>query len=121
MTLPVLAGIALLGGTGAVLRLLLDGAVTARAGGSFPFGTLAVNLSGALVLGVLAGALRDADALSLLGTGLIGAFTTFSTWVYETHRLLEDGEYHLGALNLVLSLVLGVALAWSGMRVGAQL
>ncbi|MDQ6746048.1 MAG: fluoride efflux transporter CrcB [Actinomycetota bacterium] len=121
MTLPVLAGIAVLGGTGAVLRLLLDGAVTARAGGAFPFGTLAVNLSGALALGVLAGALHDADALRLLATGLIGAFTTFSTWMFETHRLLEDGEHRRGALNVALSLVLGVALAWAGTKIGARL
>ena len=82
----MLAGIALLGGLGAVARLLLDGAVSAHAGRAFPWGTLAVNLSGAFALGAVTGAALGDDATRLLGTGLLGAYTTFSTWMLEAHR-----------------------------------
>lgn len=114
-------GIGLLGGVGAIARLLLDGHVSDRAGRGFPFGTLAVNLLGAFVLGVIAGAAVDGDAYRLAGTGLIGAFTTFSTWTLESHRLGEDGRMRLGALNFAVSLVLGVLLAWAGQQLGGGL
>ena len=68
-------------------RFLLDGAVASASGAAFPWGTLAVNLSGAFALGVLAGAALSDDAYRLAGTGLLGAYTTFSTWMLETHRL----------------------------------
>jgi CrcB protein len=111
----------LVGGLGAIARFLLDGAVARRVGRAFPYGTLAVNLSGAFVLGALAGAALSGDAYRVAGTGLIGAFTTFSTWALESHRLAEDGQGALGALNFAASLVLGVALAWAGRRLGAAL
>jgi fluoride exporter len=117
----VLLAAGLVGGVGAILRFLLDGAVGRRVGRAFPFGTLAVNLSGAFVLGVLAGAALSDDAYRVAGTGLIGAFTTFSTWALESHRLAEDGRAPLGALNFAASLVLGVTLAWAGQRLGAAL
>ncbi len=82
---------------GAIARFLLDGAVAARLGRRFPFGTLAVNLTGAFALGLLVGAALTATRLLLAGTGLLGAYTTFSTWVLETHRLGEDGQLRLGA------------------------
>jgi fluoride exporter len=121
VSLPVLVGVGLLGGAGAVARLLLDGAVGARLGRSFPFGTLAVNLSGAFALGVLAGAAADADAMRLAGTGLLGAFTTFSTWAFESHRLGEDGQRALGAANFGVSLALGLLAAWAGRELGGAL
>jgi CrcB protein len=114
-------GIGLLGGVGAVGRFLLDGAVSRRSGTSFPFGTLAVNLSGAFALGVLAGAGLGGDAQRLWGIGLIGAFTTFSTWTYESHRLAEEGQARLGALNFAVSLALGVLLALAGRTLGGAL
>jgi CrcB protein len=117
----VLAGVGVLGGAGALARFLLDGAVASRTGRDFPYGTLAVNLSGALVLGVLAGAALSDDAYRLAGTGLIGAYTTFSTWAFESHRLGEDGQLRAGALNFAVSLVLGVAAAWLGRRIGGAL
>jgi CrcB protein len=117
----VLAGIAMLGGVGALGRFLLDGFVSRRAGDRFPWGTLAVNLSGAFALGVVAGAAVAGDARRLVATGLLGAFTTFSTWMFESHRLAEDGDGRLGAANLLASLVLGVAAAWLGRRIGAAL
>ncbi len=123
MTVGVAIGVALIGGLGAVLRLLLDGAVSARVRGAFPWGTLAVNLTGAFALGLVAGASSgtSSTAYRLLGTGLIGAFTTFSTWMFETQRLAEDGDERLGLGNLAISLVAGLALAYLGDRIGAHL
>ncbi len=121
MSLPVLAGIAVIGGLGAVARLLLDAAVSARAGRGFPWGTLAVNLSGAFALGTVAGAALGDDATRLLGTGFLGAYTTFSTWMLETHRQAEDGGFAAAALNIGASLALGLAAAWAGRRVGLAL
>jgi CrcB protein len=111
----------LLGGVGALARFLLDGAIAGRVGREFPYGTLAVNLSGTLLLGILAGAISSDEATRLLATGLLGSFTTFSTWALESHRLAEQGEGRLGAVNFALSLVLGVAIAWIGLELGAGL
>ncbi len=117
MSAAVLLGVAVLGGAGAVARHVLDGAVSARAGRAFPWGILAVNLSGAFLLGVLAGAAVGDTAARLLGTGLLGAYTTFSTWMLQSSRLDRRGA----ALNLAGSLVAGLALAWAGRHVGAAL
>jgi CrcB protein len=117
----VLLGVGLLGGVGAVARFLLDGAVAARAGRAFPWGTLVVNLTGAFALGVLVGAAVDEDPYRLAGTGLLGGFTTFSTWALESHRLGEDGELPLGAMNFAVSLVAGVTAAWLGRELGGGL
>ena len=121
MSVGVVLGIGLIGGAGATARFLLDGAVSSRLGRRFPFGTLAVNLSGSFALGVLVGLALDDGAYDVLGTGLIGAFTTFSTWALESHRLAEDGQLRLGALNFAVSLALGVLLAWAGRELGAAL
>jgi CrcB protein len=121
MSLPVVLAIGVLGGIGAIARFLLDGAVAQRLGRDFPYGTLAVNLSGALALGLLVGLTLTGDAYRLAATGLLGAYTTFSTWMFESHRLAEDGRLRLGALNVVASLVLGVGAVWLGRRIGAAL
>jgi CrcB protein len=121
MSVAVLCGIGLLGGVGAIARFLLDGAVAGRAGRSFPWGTLTVNLTGAFALGLLVGAAVDGDAFLLAGTGLVGAYTTFSTWALESHRLGEEGQLRLGILNFVVSLVLGISAVWLGEHVGAAL
>ena len=120
MSAPVLAGVALLGGAGAVARFVLDGAVSARAGRAFPWGTLAVNLSGAFALGVLSGVALS-GAARLLGTGVLGAFTTFSTWMLESHRLGEDGRLPAGLANLAVALVLGLGAAALGRALGEAL
>jgi CrcB protein len=103
------AGVAALGGVGAVLRFLLDGAVSGRWGGRLPWGTLAVNLTGALALGVLAGSGIAGDAQLLSETALLGSYTTFSTWMLEADRLAEDGNGAAALVNIVLSLALGLA------------
>ncbi len=117
----VVLGVGVVGGAGAIGRFLLDGFVGARARSKFPYGTLVVNLSGAFVLGVLVGAAVGQGAYRIAGTGLIGAFTTFSTWALESHRLGEDGELSLGFANFAVSLLAGIAAAWAGQHVGAWL
>ena len=95
VSLPLVLGIGLFGAVGAIARFLLDGAVSARASSSFPWGTLVVNLTGAFALGFVTGQLSG-DAQLLVGTGLLGGYTTFSTWMFESHRLGEDGELRAG-------------------------
>ena len=119
MSLPVLLATAVVGGLGALARFALDGAVAGRLGRELPFGTLAVNATGSLALGLVAS--LDGDAYRLLATGLLGAYTTFSTWMLESHRLGEDGRLRAGALNLAVSLAAGLASAWLGRRLGAAL
>lgn len=109
------------GGLGAVSRFLVDGMVSARSLADLPMGTLLVNLSGTLVLGILAGALAAGDAMTVIGTGFLGAYTTFSTWMLESHRLAEEGDARIAALNLGLSLALGLGIAWAGMKLGAAI
>lgn len=121
MSVAIVLGIGLIGGIGAIARFLLDVTVAARLGRAFPYGTLVVNISGALLLGVLIGAALGDDADDLLGTGLLGAFTTFSTWMLESHRLGEDGRLRLAAWNIVVSLALGIGAVWIGRHLGALL
>jgi len=121
VTAAAIVGLGLLGGIGAVLRFLVDGAVAGRAGRDFPVGTLVVNVIGSLILGVLAGVALSADGYRVTATGLLGSFTTFSTWAFESHRLGEDGQLGRAALNFVVSLVLGVTAAWAGRQFGGAL
>ena len=121
MSSVVWGSVVLLGGAGSVLRFLVDRAVGARLARTFPYGTLVVNVSGATVLGLLTGLALDHDAALLAGTALIGAYTTFSTWIFETHRLSEEKQLATAAANLVVSVVLGVAAAALGQTIGAHL
>ncbi len=105
-------GVALLGGVGACARFLLDGTISAR--GGFPIGTLVVNVSGAFLLGLLVGRGVDGDAYLLAGTATLGAFTTFSTWMFETQRAVEDGRPRIAWANIAVSIVLGLAAAALG-------
>jgi len=114
-------GIAVLGGTGALGRFVIDARISARSGRDFPYGTLVVNLTGAFVLGLLGGLTLSTTTSTLLGTAAIGSYTTFSTWMLETHRLREDSEFRTATLNIVVSLVLGVAAAELGRLVGVAL
>jgi CrcB protein len=114
-------GVALLGGAGAVARFALDGAVQRRAAGSFPLGTLAVNAVGCLGLGLLTGFGVTGAALALAGTATIGSLTTFSTWILETERLVEDGDDRRALVNLGVSLAVGLLLTAGGWALGAAL
>ncbi len=107
-----------LGGLGALARFVIDALVSATVDARFPLGTLLVNLSGALVLGVLVGLALHGDAYLLAGTAVIGSYTTFSTWMLESHRLAEDGRRWLLGANVALSLLLGVGAAALGRILG---
>jgi len=114
----VWVGVALLGGVGAIGRFVLDDAVSGAAGSNLPWGTFAVNVSGAFLLGLLSGASVDGDPLLLAGVALLGSYTTFSTWLFESHRLGEQRRPYALALNLAGSLVLGLAAAELGRLIG---
>lgn len=109
--------VGLLGGLGALARFLLDARVSASAG-ALPLGTLLVNLSGAILLGVLVGAAVHGDDYLLAGTAVIGSYTTFSTWMLESHRLGENARTWLLSVNVAASLLLGVAAAALGRLIG---
>jgi CrcB protein len=120
---PVWIGVALLGGGGAIARFALDRAIGAHAAqaSSLPLGTLAVNASGALLLGLLSGAGVGGDALVLAGAATLGSYTTFSTWMLESQRLAEEAQGRSAALNILLSLAAGVAAVALGHTIGAAL
>ncbi|MGC5000105.1 fluoride efflux transporter CrcB [Streptomyces sp. DT195] len=106
------------GMAGAPLRYLTDRAVQKRHDAVFPWGTLTVNVLGCLVLGLLTGAVTAGAASShvqlLIGTGLCGALTTYSTFSYETLRLTETGARFLAAANVAASVVAGLGAAFLG-------
>lgn len=112
------AGVVVIGGCGSVLRFLVDGAVGTRLGRGFPFGTLVVNVSGAMILGFITGLALDADQALLAGTAAVGSYTTFSTWMLETQRLTEERQNRSAAMNVLVSLVLGVTAAALGRWIG---
>jgi fluoride exporter len=116
MTLAVVVGLA--GAVGAVARYLLDGAVQDRTAGSFPFGTLTVNVVGSLILGFLAGyALSHTGgrtARTIVGTGFCGGLTTWSTASWETVRLAEEGATATAVRFTVVNVVASFAAAAVG-------
>jgi len=114
-------GVLIIGGLGAVARFMLDRAVSRRTRGSFPFGTLVVNISGAVLLGFLTGLVVSHQVAMLAGTAFLGAYTTFSTWMLETQRLTEERRIWPAAANLVVSVVLGLAAAAAGQWVASLL
>ncbi|HZO66442.1 MAG TPA: fluoride efflux transporter CrcB [Kribbellaceae bacterium] len=100
---------------GAPLRYLVDRFVQRQAGATFPWGTLTVNLAGSLLLGLLT-AWSGRTVGLLVGAGFCGAFTTYSTFGYETVRLAEEGALRHAVLNVVVSLGAGLAAAVAGVR-----
>jgi fluoride exporter len=121
MSVWVWAAVVVIGGAGSVLRFLVDRWVASRSGRNFPFGTLVINLSGAVILGFLTGLALGKDQALLAGTAAVGSYTTFSTWMFETERLAEDRELGRASANVVVSLVLGVAAAALGNWIGGRL
>nr|WP_024126995.1 fluoride efflux transporter CrcB [Streptomyces sp. F8]AHE39716.1 Camphor resistance crcb protein [Streptomyces sp. F8] len=119
--LLVIAGAAV----GAPLRYLTDRAVQKRHDTVFPWGTFAVNVAGCLVLGVLTGAVTYGAASHsvqlLVGTGLCGALTTYSTFSYETLRLAEAGAKFFAAANVIASVVAGLGAVYVGLAVAEAL
>jgi len=113
--------VGLLGGAAATARFLIDAAFAARSDHPFPLGILAINLAGTLALGLVAGLALEGEALVIVAGGGIGSFTTFSTWMLDSHRLADAGHARLVWLNLGLSLVAGFAAILVGHWLGATL
>lgn len=111
------------GFAGAIARYVVDGFVTDRTGGGFPWGTLAVNASGSFILGLLFAltaerAILPADIRAPVMIGFIGAYTTFSTYMLESWNLIESGSYGAAIGNIGGSIVIGLAMVSLGLLVG---
>src|SRR5437764_3819685 len=118
--------IGLAGFAGAIARYQVEGLVSRNARGAFPWGTLVVNVSGCFLLGLLITVLTERvlphpQLRTALTVGFVGAYTTFSTFAYETLRLGEDGAVLLASLNVAASVGIGVLAAWAGTVVGRAL
>ena len=114
------------GFAGAIARYVVDGAVAERTGGGFPWGTLAINVSGSFALGLLFAmsaerAMLPADIRGPLMIGFLGAYTTFSTYMLESWRLIESGAWAQAVANLGGSIALGLVAVFVGLTVGRAL
>ena len=125
MTPLLFLGIAVAGGVGASLRFLLDGVMRSRVRIAYPVGTTVINVSGSLLLGLITGlasaALLPEDLRLLLGTGLLGGYTTFSTASLDTVRLLQERRHLAALLNGLGMLAVSVLAAGLGYWLGAAL
>ncbi|MFP3396270.1 fluoride efflux transporter CrcB [Brevibacterium sp. SIMBA_078] len=122
MTPLVFVALAAAGGLGASSRMLIDGLIKSRMSTALPWGTIIINVSGSLVLGLLTG-LAGANLLPeawhlVLGTGFLGGYTTFSTASFETVRLLQERRWVAGLVNGLGTLVFATATAAIGMWLG---
>lgn len=115
--------LSLAGGMGAALRFLLDGVIRARFTSSLPLGTLVINVSGSFVLGLITAlatsGVVDPMLQAVIGIGLLGGYTTFSTASVETVRLAQSGRVGAAFVNGVGMLMLAVAAALAGLWVGS--
>lgn len=109
--------IALGAALGAPLRYLADRTVQARHDSVFPWGTFSVNVTGSFVLGLLAALPADGGVMAFAGTGFCGALSTYSTFGYETVRLVEDGARFYAVLNAGASVIAGLGAAFCGMAI----
>ncbi|GAB3149835.1 fluoride efflux transporter CrcB [Microbacterium neimengense] len=109
---------AVAGGIGAGARYVVDLAVTALAGARFPWGTLVINVTGSFALGLLTGAVSDAALLAVIGTGLLGGFTTFSSVAAVSAVMATDRRGWAAATNTIGTLVLALAAAAAGLAIG---
>jgi CrcB protein len=116
--------VALGGALGASARYALDGVIRQRMGIAFPYGIFAVNVIGCLVAGLLAGAVVEERLVlspasrALLFTGILGGFTTFSTFGLDTHALARTGELSAAAINVAGQVGLGLVAVWLGFLLG---
>lgn len=120
------AMIAIGGGIGAIARFLVGSYIGQRLGARFPYGTFVINLSGSFLVGLIMTVLTEKTQLSpnwryFIPIGFIGAYTTFSTFEYETLRALQDGQMATGTLNVVLSVTAGFVMVWLGVLAGRAL
>jgi CrcB protein len=111
--------IVLCGGAGSLARYLAGTAVTARYGSRFPWGTLAVNVTGSFLIGLIMTLLTEKVAVSpnwrfALVVGFLGGYTTFSSFEWETYAAVRAGGFWIGALNVMGSVILGYAAVWLG-------
>ncbi len=110
-------------GIGAPARYLLDGWVQDRTSGAYPWGTFTVNVTGCLLLGLLTGwglyHGLDGTTRTVLGTGGLGAYTTFSTFTFETVRLAEEGDLDDAVRNVAATFLVGLGAAAVGLAVMA--
>ncbi len=120
MSAPLWIGVVMCGGIGALARFLIDGAISTAVQRELPVGTFVINVSGAGLLGLLTGLALSGAALTLAGTAVLGSYTTFSTWMLETHRLRDEGAFTTAAGNIVISLLAGLGAAALGRYVGAH-
>jgi CrcB protein len=115
----IAAWVSLAAAAGAVLRYLLDRAVQGRHPSTLPWGTFTINVSGSFALGLLTGfGLHHGwspDAVSVLGTGLLGGYTTWSTFIWESVALAEDARSAAAVVNVAGSLAVGIAAAAAGL------
>ncbi len=123
MSVNAVVGIAVAGALGAPARYLVDGLVQDRTRGPFPWGTFVVNATGSFLLGLITGAalyhgFTGAPRL-WLATGFCGAYTTFSTFTFETVRLVEEGDAGPALANVVAGLLVGAAAAAAGLALAA--
>ncbi len=114
------------GGLGAAARYLVSGLVHRFVDPAFPYGTLAVNLVGCFAIGFLASMVEErflinTSVRTFLGIGILGGFTTFSTFSLETLQLARDASFLLALWNISLSVVGGLFAAWAGMAVGRMI
>lgn len=121
VTVALWAAVMVIGGLGAVARYMVDRAVARRAARSFPFGTLTVNVTGAVLLGFITGLTLSHQVALLAGTAFVGAYTTFSTWMLETQRLTEERQVWPAVANIVVSVALGLAAAAAGQAIAGVL
>ena len=110
---------------GAIARYALGSYIGGRYGVRFPLGTFIINVSGSFLIGLILALLARTTASAywryLIPIGFIGAYTTFSTFEYETFRAIQDGQVTTGLLNVGLSLVVGFIAVWAGAALGQVL
>lgn len=111
-------GVGVFGALGALARFRVGAAVATRLMSDFPAGTFVVNMTGGFVLGLLTGLSLSSNVMLVLGTGFLGGYTTFSTWMVEAQRLGEDGERVLLYAYLFGSMLAGLAAAGAGWLLG---